>query len=90
REGQCEERSVRAMDGAADLQGCVYPSRSDWPSLSVAPSIQQQVHPSNSNQRTQTNSSHQPPTHKQKRAQGLNLMLSSFSGKKKKLAFRLL
>jgi hypothetical protein len=46
------------MDGAADLQGCVNPSRSDWPSLSIAPSIQQQLHPAHSNNSTQPS----PPT----------------------------
>ncbi|MCA1176052.1 MULTISPECIES: hypothetical protein [unclassified Pantoea] len=53
REGQCEELSVRAMDGAADLQGCVNPSRSDWPSLSIAPSPQRQLHPANRDNCTQ-------------------------------------
>ena len=38
--GPLEEQSVRAMDGAADLHGCVVPLRSGWPFLAFAPNSQ--------------------------------------------------
>ncbi|MBK0096530.1 hypothetical protein IBT49_11130 [Erwinia sp. S63] len=38
--GPLEEQSVRAMDGAADLHGCVIPLRSGGPLMGMAPNSQ--------------------------------------------------